>query len=341
MHYEEPVSTSEELLRLTLPMIARYQLGANPVNYALMYEYVSGVNPALKAAIDSQLTETGTLDERRARELFRAHVLPDAQQLAELHAEIIELVRSLQASLSDAGEEAGRFEGSLADCNRKLLQSGESNIAGVLHGLIKHTEQMRSSNVKLQAALEHHAREAETLRRELQVARQEATTDPLTGLPNRTGFDAAAARVFAEMDDYEHPVCLLLVDIDNFKLINDQYGHLFGDKVIKIVADILRKCIKGKDTAARFGGEEFMVLLPDTPLVGARALAESVRSAIERARIRRTANGETIGNITLSAGIASLHDGETLISLIERADRAMYRAKQQGRNRVASAEECG
>jgi diguanylate cyclase len=127
-----------------------------------------------------------------------------------------------------------------------------------------------------------------------------------------------------------------MCDIDHFKKINDNYGHLFGDKVIRAVAQVLTDNVKGRDTAARYGGEEFIVLLPNTPLEGARALAEKIRSTIEGGRIKK-GGGEETAKVTISLGVSRYAPGESSASFIERADKALYVSKQSGRNQVSLA----
>ena len=122
-------------------------------------------------------------------------------------------------------------------------------------------------------------------------------------------------------------------------MVNDTYGHVLGDKVIRAVAHVLRSSIKGRDVAARLGGEEFAVLLPQTSLLGAAALAEQIRRTVEQGRICRPDGDESIGQVTLSVGVAAAKPGDTLEALLERADAAMYTAKRAGRNRVSVAGE--
>ena len=127
---------------------------------------------------------------------------------------------------------------------------------------------------------------------------------------------------------------LVLADVDHFKQINDTFGHVLGDKVLRSIAGIFRDSIKGRDIAARIGGEEFALLLPQTTLEGARTVAEQIRSTISRGRICRDQNRETIGTITVSLGVAAGAPGESLDTLMFRADQALYAAKRAGRNQV-------
>ena len=128
---------------------------------------------------------------------------------------------------------------------------------------------------------------------------------------------------------------MVLIDLDHFKQINDRYGHVFGDTVLKAVAQAIRSCVKGRDLVARYGGEEFVVLLPGTDVAGACALAEQVRTTISGARIRRGSTNEMVGAITVSLGVATRRPAEGMQSLVERADQALYRSKTGGRNQVS------
>lgn len=124
-----------------------------------------------------------------------------------------------------------------------------------------------------------------------------------------------------------------MADIDHFKKCNDSYGHLFGDKVLRNVGQVLKKMVKGQDTAARVGGEEFVVFLPDTPIEGAAMLAEHIRATIAAGRIS-AANQTEAGQITISLGVTDFRLGDSIESFLTRADKALYASKANGRNRV-------
>lgn len=126
---------------------------------------------------------------------------------------------------------------------------------------------------------------------------------------------------------------LVLVDVDHFKRLNDTFGHLLGDKVLRGIAEVLRAGIKGRDVAGRIGGEEFAVLLPQTSLQDAHKLAEQIRVAVERGRIHQGAD-ETVGSVTISLGLTVGRSVDSINELMARADAALYEAKRTGRNRV-------
>ncbi|WP_220813070.1 sensor domain-containing diguanylate cyclase [Pseudomonas paralcaligenes] len=158
-----------------------------------------------------------------------------------------------------------------------------------------------------------------------------ATTDVLTGLPNRRGFDLLAAQALHEAMREQSPLSALLLDLDHFKQLNDTHGHLAGDHVLRGFARNLQGNLRQSDIICRWGGEEFILLLKDTGGSTARQLAEKIRQQAEEQVF--PFNGVNL-RVTASIGITELHDDDSLDRLIARADRALYRAKQSGRNRV-------
>lgn len=159
-----------------------------------------------------------------------------------------------------------------------------------------------------------------------------ATTDSLTGLFNRRHMTYLAEKEVARFQRNGHPVAFLVLDIDHFKAINDQYGHETGDRVLEDIAGIIKDQLRIQDLIARWGGEEFLAVLPDTGLQSAQASAERVRQAL-LAYDWLAPNGERI-DITISAGVSEFRGDDNLNSAINRADRALYRSKELGRNRV-------
>lgn len=173
----------------------------------------------------------------------------------------------------------------------------------------------------------------------LEEVQQLATLDGLTKIYNRRHFYQLAQRVFSQSIRYHRPVSILLMDIDHFKIINDSYGHLAGDEVLKCFANICNKSIRESDILARFGGEEFIIMMPETGATNAVKVAERLRDQLANTQV--SWNQHKI-NVTVSIGTASLPPGAAPIyldALIDQADQALYHAKQTGRNRVAHASE--
>ncbi len=160
--------------------------------------------------------------------------------------------------------------------------------------------------------------------------------DDLTGLPQRRAFRETAERMLTARQTSQRPVSLLVIDIDHFKIVNDAYGHLRGDDVLRLVANALRGAMRVDDYAARYAGDEFAVVLPGTRLAGAMAIADRIRSAVQDGAIVDPVSGAEI-RVTLSIGVASAPEhGETLDPLFATADGALYSAKRRGRNAVAA-----
>jgi len=337
MKYRDSVEKSAEYLRLALPLMAKQSAPLHPVSYAVWYEYVSGRNSSLKASIDERLQSGSVLDEKATYDIFHKHVAELDEQVARRVSEAFQKVMAdMSSSAAQAGDQAGQFGSALEQWCADLDASnpGASQGAKAILGL---THNMQGSIVSLKGSLNESRREIEQLRQEVGRAREDALADGLTGLTNRRGFDMAIAACLLESAASECGPSLLITDIDHFKRVNDTYGHLFGDKVIRAVAQILKDNVKGKDTAARYGGEEFVVLLPDTPIEGARQVAEKIRRTIEGCRIKRTSDNEAVANITVSLGVASFKPGESANDFVARADAALYASKNEGRNRVTLA----
>lgn len=165
-----------------------------------------------------------------------------------------------------------------------------------------------------------------------------AIQDPLTGLNNRRYFMLSASEHFRLATRSGHPLCILMVDLDHFKRVNDSFGHATGDQVICLMADVLRHELRSSDVMARFGGEEFIACLPDTGQESAMVAAERIRSHLEASSLPVPEREGMDLRVTASIGIAASRAGaESLEMLIERADQALYEAKNGGRNRVKCA----
>lgn len=187
-----------------------------------------------------------------------------------------------------------------------------------------------TANQKLQADLEEAKSEIERQREQTNACMLESRTDALTNLANRRAFDLEISRAFAQRRRDGTPFSLLIIDVDHFKRINDKYGHMVGDRLLKGFSRCLLNTFRDTDFVARYGGEEFVAILPKTPLHEAIKTAERVRMAVAECRFRV---GELEMQITASLGVKEVGDHETQVQLMEKADSAMYAAKRGGRNR--------
>lgn len=162
--------------------------------------------------------------------------------------------------------------------------------------------------------------------------------DPLTGVNNRSSFHKVLDREVEMSHRHGTPLSLIMLDVDRFKSINDEHGHMVGDMALKSIAKCMLACIRESDILFRYGGEEFCIALANTSLAGARKLAERVRRALEILVLRTSAARL---HVTASFGVATLEDNDDAAHLVEKADHSLYRAKELGRNRIATHEDSG
>ncbi|AMB86182.1 hypothetical protein AWM79_13085 [Pseudomonas agarici] len=266
-------------------------------------------------------------------ESFQSHLQVTREDHAEgcsqadkLHNRLREHVGGLQSGVQDAVD------------LESLKQVLENRLEGLLGTLDQHQQQRdlreQDAAARLQSLAErvaHMEQEAQGYRDHLEEQRHKALIDPLTGLANRAAWSERLDHEVGQWQQHGNNLLIAMLDLDHFKRINDNYGHLAGDKVLKIIASVLRERLRPGDFIARFGGEEFVLLMPETPLAVALKLIESMRAAIEASPFHF--KGERV-TITASIGVSAFQAGERSDHVLKRADEALYRAKGAGRNRV-------
>jgi diguanylate cyclase len=322
-----------------LELMEAYGSSACPRSYEVWYTYVSGHKPLMNDAIKQVAAKQGNLSDEDIERLHAAHLgtqrfTDEAERtggsvLVEIE-QVMELLDLALGSTSKYGESLEAFSKGLArpidrDQLRKLLET-----------LTRATREVSATNLTLEARLKETRNEIETLREGLEVVRRELLTDTLTGLSNRKHFEEMLGKAITRATAQKAPLALILIDIDHFKRFNDTYGHLTGDQVLKLVGITMRECVKSTATLARFGGEEFGVILPETASVAAKAAAEQIRESVMRRELVKRSTGASLGKVTISLGVAAFRKGDTAISLLERADQCMYMAKGAGRNRTVT-----
>lgn len=223
----------------------------------------------------------------------------------------------------------------------ELKQSVSTQLADIIRAMNQHKvsedehiKALQEEKNALLSQLTEMEQRADSFRQRAEDAHMESRTDPLTGLPNRLAYDQKFAEEIERFQRYGTAFSLCVGDLDHFKAINDQYGHLAGDKVLRLTAKVLLNNLRGVDFVARFGGEEFVILLPSTTGDNTQQAAEKVRQAVEQSPFNF--QGQPV-SITISLGAAEIREGDTAETLFNRADEAVYAAKGAGRNCVRFA----
>ena len=260
----------------------------------------------------------------------------------EAQEEMRQMLATFIVRLSQMTESTSAFHGRMEESARRIEQAKTlAEIAPVLKEVVTATRSMAHDSLNVRDELrgmreKAHATELELvkLHEELDRVSTQARHDPLTGVLNRKGLDEAVEREVANVRRKENSLCVALLDIDNFKRLNDRLGHAVGDGALVHLTVVTREAMRPQDTLARFGGEEFVILMPDTPLAsGIEAMTRLQRELTKRFFL----TGSEKVFITFSAGVAQLAQDETGADAITRADRAMYLAKRAGKNRVLGA----
>jgi diguanylate cyclase (GGDEF)-like protein len=308
--FPRTLMTPVEIARQALHRLAELALAPTPENYEAQYRSIAGLLPK------------------------------EPLRLASADQTLLEMLRALVGTISQANEglqaDLTRFSN---ESSTLLAQAEHGSDAGAGTEMLK---TMTASASWLLAQVEASRKELEGTRAQLNRAQDEleraqslALSDPLTTLPNRRGLDVALSRELARARRAHTPLCLAVLDIDHFKRINDQFGHAVGDQALQHVASVLKQAVRETDILARFGGEEFVLLFPDTLLPAAEFTLNRLLRTLERAPLE--ANDTQVA-VCFSAGLAQWGPQESAEHLVTRADQAMYAAKRAGRGRVMVAE---
>ncbi|TXN41550.1 GGDEF domain-containing protein [Methylobacterium sp. WL30] len=313
-----------------------------PRSFEVFYALFDGGNRPLVSHVreceaNGQLLTAGYIDALHRDYIDRgedsARVAAGADDLADVAQGIVEQV-------TRDGDAIRAYGGTLDHWRTHLnASSGTEELLRAVTMLTAETEGASARNRVLEAQLSASVGRIARLREDLLQVRQEAATDALTGIANRRAFDSKLRR--AIKDAVANPssrFALLMIDVDHFKRFNDEHGHKTGDQVLRRVARMLADNVKGRDTAARFGGEEFVILLAGADHAVARTVAWQMCERLAAQVLMKRGTGETVGRVTISIGVAEHRAGESGADLIERSDAALYEAKRTGRNRVCVAE---
>ncbi|WOD11467.1 diguanylate cyclase [Pseudomonas sp. NyZ704] len=304
-------------LAAAMDELAALVMGAQQSRQADFERYLQQLNSRL-AQFQGNI-EQAHESYNESREVGRALEGSIREQVEELHVDVRQAteLESLKANVE------AQLNALLSNVerSRQLRDDQETLVAGQLDTMVQRIQVMEV--------------EAQTFRNHLEEQRQRAMIDSLTGMANRAGLQKRMEEEFERWQRYGGELLMAVLDVDHFKSINDRFGHLAGDKVLRLIAQQLSRRLRKSDFIGRFGGEEFVLLMPGTTAEQAASALEALRQGIEESPFHFKTERVTI---TISVGYTAFKRDDTLDEVFGRADRAMYQAKEQGRNRIVSAD---
>lgn len=325
----------------TLDRLKADGLQPTPENYAVFYNYFSGLHAELISAIDAILKSAPVLTQAQCTDVYENFLGLHAQHrfLQKASEAVDSELKTVLGVIQAAAKGTDDYTKTLNNFSGKLVGTASlDQIRDAVNKVAQDTRVMAEQNIQLQSQLSQATEQLSDMRESLDRAHQESQIDQLTQVGNRKFFDRELARSMAESANTGIPLSVLMIDIDFFKKFNDNYGHLVGDQVLRLVAKTLVENLKGRDIIARYGGEEFVILLPQTTTPDAEKVANQLRASLGTKQLKKRSTNETLGVITISIGATQYTKDEDVESFIGRADGALYKAKQTGRNKVVCAD---
>ena len=328
---------STDFASKAIARIHEENLPATPEMFALFYNYYSGENPEVARAIDIMVSHNFELTKERCIELYRRHLDPSkAEEKLEKAQDIVGQTLSSVGDMFDSFKLSNHgISVSMENIQASVTEAiSPDELKALLVKVMSEAQKMVSENTQLEKKLEQSSTQMKELKQELEIIREEAFTDSLTGIPNRKKFDLEVVRLVAEARDNKSDISIAFIDIDHFKSFNDAYGHQIGDQVLRLVAKTFKDGLKGQDFVCRYGGEEFVLIMPKTDPSGASHIVNILRDTVKNKEIKNRKTGDSLTRVTFSAGVSSLLKDEEIQDWIDRADNALYQAKRKGRDCV-------
>lgn len=322
-------------------MFAMRNMGVVPIprNYNLFYEAYIGSNPALTrdlATLGSRATQE-ELDDLSARYFDHTQVQLIEAARERLHSElsgVLQVLQHEQMCLENYNRILDETRAGIADKNHTSTHLLRTAISM----LVEATTNKMAENESTSRDFDRHAEEMQQVRLELDEYKRIANTDSLTRLSNRRAFDDKLASVYDSSVGL-HMCSLVLIDVDNFKRVNDTFGHPVGDKILASVASVIKAIVRKDVFVARSGGEEFAIILEGNNQEEIQTMCERIRVTLEKTPFRNSKSGVDYGPVTISVGYALASQAQSPGELYALADTAMYHAKETGRNRTVFFEE--
>ena len=310
-----------------------------PLNYFIWYQYLKGDNPKFRQQMDQALHDPFGYNDRLGRRLYNEFFEDDDSADNDFDLAFKRLIGAIIKKMNQWSDKIEQQSQELDKAHAKLSEGDiDPETLKELTNTVRSTaSSMQASTAAIHKEMMDSHDEISRLRKQLIEARSELMMDELTEVGNRKAFNNAMVEHVENARDNPSSFSLIMTDIDHFKRLNDNFGHLVGDSVLRYFANIMKRGKQDNETICRYGGEEFAILIADSNHEDAVARAEEIRIEIEKAKLKCKDSNKELGKITASFGVATyLGAQESKDELIKRADEALYLAKESGRNRVCS-----
>ncbi len=334
LQHTEPKEIGAEAIRALTSM----NIPPKPEYYEVWFSHLEKNNEDLSSEIEKKIECDERVDEFFLKAIHERYfeIAHPAKVVEKIAVDALTETNSLKELSDTFSSNTQKFGADLAQASQQAVEDEDApgSATRLMAALVDAAQEAITRNQRLEKDLSTATIKIQKLQSSIEVIAKDASTDFLTGLNNRRHFDSMAPKLVDAAHSEEAPLCLIVADIDLFKQFNDKWGHPVGDQVLKLVADVLRENIKGQDLLSRYGGEEFVIALPNTSIEDATKLAENIRIAVSRRKLVNRANNKNLGRVTMSFGVSQLRSDETATSLYKSADGALYEAKETGRNKV-------
>lgn len=313
-------------------------LEPTPENYEVCHRYLAGNDSHFNGLVDRAIEQSGGLTAVAVAAIVAQRTIEiSATDLSRIAEDAQEFIEQINAILTRASEDAGDY-GVALEGNAAELAAGMPPFKPI-ENLISLTRVMIDKTRTAEDHLRKTRGELTVLRDDLAAANRTANTDPLTGLANRRALDKRLRAAIEKARRDRAPLSVAICDIDHFKSFNDMHGHQIGDEVLKFIGKVLARAAGERHFAARFGGEEFVLLFDGLDSAAAARELDRIRAEVAARELKVTATGMSLGKLSFSGGVAVLARRDSPETLVKRADGALYQAKQSGRNRICIAGE--
>ena len=327
---------SFDLAKQALAYIGQFQTAPTPHVYEVWYRFVEGKNKSICQQLSHAVGESKEVSQEFLEQLYEQFCTSVGDQVSDqIGSELSDEMAKLQGLIDTQLTAGDEFRHSIVVTNDALTDDSDttSEISACVMQLLESNRKMQSELQVAHSQLEASRGQIHGLRQNLVESQKSMMTDPLTGVGNRRYFDTLMQKSVAGVGEQKEPLFLLLIDLDEFKVVNDTLGHAAGDEVLKYVASEIQNQ-RPDASLARYGGDEFGLFLSSVSVDEATELADAIRRSLATHPLQFANNGQVLHRICLSIGVARLREDDTTESWFDRADQLLYRAKESGRNCV-------